>query len=62
MSDLYQIAFGYQPNYVVAVSFADAEKTAKDAKYMPEKIECLGPYVLISKTVLEEEAEVRDGD
>jgi len=51
MPDLYQISFGYQPHYVVAMSFADAEKTAKEHKYSPEKIERLGPYVLISDDV-----------
>ena len=53
MSDLYQFVFGYQPHYVVAESYADAEKTIKETGYSPAKqIECLGPYVYISKKTL----------
>ena len=53
MGNLYQFAFGYQPHYVVAESFADAEKTTEAAGYKSiETIECLGPYVLISRNVL----------
>jgi len=57
MSDLYQFEFGYQPHYVVATSFADAEKTIKDARYVPKTIECLGPYVMISEAALKEESD-----
>ena len=48
--NLYQYAFGYQPHYIVAINYADAEEGIKAAGYsMPDRIDCLGPYVLVTE-------------
>ncbi len=57
MKYLYQYIFGCQPHYVVAQSFADAEAAVKVERgdYVAiERIDCLGPYVLLSPNVLDD--------
>lgn len=50
--NLYQFEFN-QPHYVVAMNYGDAACTIAAAGYsQPQKIECLGPYILISKVIL----------
>ena len=51
--NLYQFLFGYQPHYVIALTYADAEQKIRKQYRNPDKIECLGPYVMISDEVLE---------
>jgi len=52
MFDLYQISFGHQPHFVVATSFGDAEREAKAKGYILERIECLGPYILVTSDAI----------
>lgn len=62
MAYLYQYEFD-QPHYVVATSYADAEVTIAKHKYAkPKKIQCLGPYVLMSATVLFQQREEMKGE
>ena len=49
--NLYQYSLGYQPHYVVAMDYADAEQSILSAYAAPEKIECLGPYIALSISV-----------
>lgn len=51
--NLYQYTFGYQPHYVVAEDFGDAEKTIKTGYpgCVPVKIECHGAYIGFSRKV-----------
>lgn len=53
---LYQFVFGNQPHYVVAVDYGDAERTIEKEYSSPTKIECLGPYVMVSDKAKEEES------
>jgi len=53
--DLYQWQFGYQPHYVVAVDYADAERTIREkygAFIQIKQIKLLGSYVEISQKVI----------
>jgi len=56
--NLYQWQFGYQPHYIVAVDYADAERTIRE-KYGAftkiKRMELLGPYVEISQKVISKE-------
>ena len=57
MTRLYQYGFGSQPHYVVAESYADAEATIRRWEGFNStivRIDCLGPYVLVSESVLME--------
>ena len=59
--NLYQWKFGYQPHFVVARDLADAEKTIKK-KYgwttQIERIDLLGPYVMLSEDAIK----AKDGE
>lgn len=65
LMDLYQWGGAYQRHYVVADSYADAERTILE-KYGgsgPDELVCLGPYVQVSRDVLERlYRESRDDD
>lgn len=58
MKQLFQWAFGVQPNYVVAESFADAEKEIRRqyGTTTVRRLDLVSPYVEISDAVLISEA------
>lgn len=58
---LFQFMFGIQPHYAVAKNYGEAEQLIVDSGYgTPEKIEDLGPYILLPKATATDDAEAAD--
>jgi hypothetical protein len=54
---LYQFAFGYQPHYVVAKDFGDAERLIHKHNYSFTEIKDLGPYIILDAAIDHEATE-----